>query len=175
MEDFKRIVKMKAGGSVSKAIATYEKRERKVEEKEDEAQDKKIVKKAFKMHDEQSHEGKTTDLSKLKKGGRAKKEKGTVKKFCGGKKVGKYAEGGEVTEEPSLLNKGINAVKSVGKSLYENVVGTPEQNKAAQESMDRQAAAGSKLAKFFGGKADAESAPVKKCSGGKMRRGGKVC
>lgn len=174
MEDFKRIVKMKTGGSVSKAIAAYEKRERKVEEKEDEAQDKKIVKKAFKMHDEQSHEGKTTDLTKLKKGGRAKKEKGTVKKFCGGKKVSKYAEGGAV-EESSLLDKGVDAVKSVGKSLYENVVGTPEQNKAAQESMNRQAAAGSKLAKFFGGKADAESAPVKKCAGGRMRKGGKVC
>ena len=33
----------------------------------DMAQDKKTVKKAFKMHDEQSHEGDKTDLSKLKK------------------------------------------------------------------------------------------------------------
>ncbi len=52
----------------------------------DMAQDKKIVKKAFKMHDEQSHEGEKTDLSKLKKGGRIKKDKGTV--------VGCYKEGG---------------------------------------------------------------------------------
>ena len=38
----------------------------------DTAQDKKLIKKAFKMHDEQSHEGKKTNLSKLKKGGACK-------------------------------------------------------------------------------------------------------
>jgi hypothetical protein len=49
----------------------------------DMAQDKKVVKKAFKMHDEQSHEGEKTDLSKLKKGGRAKM-KGTVRTYKAG-------------------------------------------------------------------------------------------
>ena len=43
------------------------------------AQDKKVVKKAFKMHDTQSHEGEKTDLSKLKKGGRVAKAKGTMR------------------------------------------------------------------------------------------------
>jgi len=36
-------------------------------------QDKKLIKKAFSMHDKQEHHGKHTDLSKLKKGGKAKK------------------------------------------------------------------------------------------------------
>lgn len=36
---------------------------------EDIAEDKKMVKKAIKMHDEQLHGGKKTNLSKLKKGG----------------------------------------------------------------------------------------------------------
>lgn len=36
---------------------------------DDVAQDKKLIKKAFSLHDKQSHEGKKTDLSKLKKGG----------------------------------------------------------------------------------------------------------
>ena len=49
---------------------------------EDIAQDKKVVKKAFAMHDKQSHEGDKTNLSKLKKGGRTKKSQGTVKKFA---------------------------------------------------------------------------------------------
>jgi hypothetical protein len=85
MEDFKSIVKMKTGGSVSKAVAAYEKRERKSEEKSDMAQDKAVVKKAIAMHDKQEHPGEKTNLSKLKKGGRTKKEVGTVKKFkCGG-------------------------------------------------------------------------------------------
>ena len=37
-------------------------------------QDKAIVKKAFAMHDKQEHEGEKTDLSKLRKGGRMKKD-----------------------------------------------------------------------------------------------------
>jgi hypothetical protein len=38
-------------------------------EKEDIAQDKKLIKKAIRMHDEQEHPGKHTNLKKLKKGG----------------------------------------------------------------------------------------------------------
>ena len=49
--------------------------------KDDVAEDKKIIKKAFKMHDEQEHEGEKTDLSKLKKGGRTKKEVGSVREY----------------------------------------------------------------------------------------------
>jgi len=79
---------MKTGGSVSKAIAAYEKRERKSEEKSDMAQDKAVVKKAIAMHDKQEHPGEKTDLSKLKKGGRTKKAVGTVKKFA--KASGEY-------------------------------------------------------------------------------------
>ena len=37
---------------------------------DDVAEDKKLIKKAFAMHDKQSHDGKKTDLSKLKKGGK---------------------------------------------------------------------------------------------------------
>ena len=56
-------------------------------ESADMAQDKKVVKKAFKMHDEQSHEGEKTDLAKLKKGGRAKM-KGTVRTYKAGGLIG---------------------------------------------------------------------------------------
>ena len=42
---------------------------------DDIAEDKKLIKKAFSMHDKQEHPGKKTDLSKLKKGGMAKKMK----------------------------------------------------------------------------------------------------
>lgn len=68
---------------------------------DDIVEDKKLIKKAFKMHDEQEHDGKT-DLSKLKKGGRAKKEVGSVRKYktggvCveEGKKAEKYKRGGK--------------------------------------------------------------------------------
>ena len=45
--------------------------EEKGEMKADIAQDKKLIKKAFGMHDKQEHPGKKTDLSKLKGGGMA--------------------------------------------------------------------------------------------------------
>jgi len=54
MDGFKCLPKMKTGGSVGN---------------DDIKQDKKIVKKAFAMHDKQAHEGKKTDLSKLRDGG----------------------------------------------------------------------------------------------------------
>jgi len=94
MDDFKKNTKIncyKEGGQVA-----YKSRKAgKADTSSDIAQDKKIVKKAFGMHDKQEHPGEKTDLSKLKKGGRAKKEKGTVKKYCGGG-MSKYKEGGAV-------------------------------------------------------------------------------
>ena len=36
---------------------------------DDVAEDKKLIKKAFRMHDAQEHKGKHTNLTKLKKGG----------------------------------------------------------------------------------------------------------
>ena len=37
-------------------------------------EDKKLIKKAFSMHDKQEHPGKHTNLSKLKKGGKTAKK-----------------------------------------------------------------------------------------------------
>ena len=72
MEGFKPVIKMKTGGSVSKAVAAHEKKEMAAEKKgmhTDIVEDKKLVKKAINIHDDQLHEGAKTDLSKLKKGG----------------------------------------------------------------------------------------------------------
>jgi hypothetical protein len=88
MEGFKTLPKgvpcYKEGGSVYKS-----RHSEKSEMSEDIAKDKKVVKKAFAMHDKQEHPGEKTDLSKLKKGGRAKK--------CGGGTVNRYKAGGSVT------------------------------------------------------------------------------
>lgn len=86
MDGFKSSPKMqcfKEGGAVKYKSRHSEKSEM----SEDIAQDKKVVKKAFAMHDKQSHEGEKTNLSKLKKGGRMKKEGGCV---------GRYKEGGSI-------------------------------------------------------------------------------
>jgi len=59
-------------------------------------EDKKLIKKAFGMHDKQEHPGKKTDLSKLKKGGM------TMKKMCSGGKAKRYDEGGEIEFETKV-------------------------------------------------------------------------
>jgi hypothetical protein len=153
MEGFKKNPKIacfKEGGQVK-----YESRkEHKEEMAADVEQDKAMVKKGVAQHESKLHKGEPKTELKLKTGGRAKKEKGTVKKYkaggsiqdlCGGKAV-KKAEGGI-----------IDTIKGVGKRLYENVMGTDKQNAEAQARMD---AAKAK-------EAAAPSAPVAKKRGGK--------
>jgi len=87
MDGFKSSPKMqcyKEGGAVKYKSRHSEKSEM----SEDIAQDKKVVKKAFAMHDKQEHPGEKTDLSKLKKGGRMKKKDGGC--------VGRYKAGGSI-------------------------------------------------------------------------------
>ena len=71
----------------------------KSEMKQDVAQDKKMIKKAFRMHDAQEHKGgKGTNLSKLRKGGMAMKK---VKRYDG-------EEESFVTETKQGQNKNID-------------------------------------------------------------------
>jgi len=167
MEDFKSNPKMqcfKEGGQVK-----YETRKQHKEEvSADIAQDKKIVKKAFKIHDTQSHEGKKTDLSKLKKGGRAKKDVGSVKKYKTGGTV-ENAYGAKKTDKdikdianskrqkPAMLCGGKSVRKmadggGVLETIRNSILGTPAQNAAASQKEQAylkakmaQKAAGAKL------------------------------
>jgi hypothetical protein len=54
------------------AIAYSVKRSAKKADGGDVTQDKKLIKKAFSIHDKQQHEDKKTNLSKLKRGGSCK-------------------------------------------------------------------------------------------------------
>jgi len=84
---FKKVAAFKEGGSVQKQIENFTKRDRKSVEPADTAEDKAIVKKAFGQHDKAKHGGSEPTEIKLKKGGRAKKETGTVKKYKAGGSV----------------------------------------------------------------------------------------
>ena len=84
MDGFKPTVKMKCGGSVTKAVEKAKMKTGGMVDKADTKQDKKIVKKAINLHDDQLHEGAKTDLTTLKKGGRCKKTGGTVRKYAAG-------------------------------------------------------------------------------------------
>lgn len=62
-------------------------------DKEDIKQDKKLIKKAFGMHDKQSHDGKKTNLSKLSGGGMSKLSAGSAAHAAKeGRKVAKEME-----------------------------------------------------------------------------------
>jgi hypothetical protein len=88
MEGFKsqnKVACFKEGGQVG-----YKSRKNHSEEKEmasDVKQDKAIVKKAVSQHEAAKHKGEGKTELKLKSGGRAKKENGTVKKYSAGKGV----------------------------------------------------------------------------------------
>jgi hypothetical protein len=149
MEGFKKSEKMQCfreGGSVK----YKSRRSEKSEMSKDVAKDKKIVKKALSMHDTQQHEGKT-NLAKLNRGGRAKKECGTVKKYNSGGNVKKYADGQSVmAEDPNDIGGSIlrkigkvpmagGALQSGATKMRDNVMGTPEQNRIARARMQEMA------------------------------------
>lgn len=122
MEDFKKLPKMqhfKKGGAVQNAYCMGGKAKSKykeggeVESHEDIVEDKKLIKKAIKMHDEQEHPGEKTNLSKLRKGGRAAKSAGTVRKYKAGGAIENIY--GAKKESPDLAN--IQEVKSIKPGL----------------------------------------------------------
>lgn len=166
MDGFKNNTKMQCfreGGSVK-----YESRkEHKEEMSADINQDKKIVKKAIAMHDKQEHKGEKTDLSKLKKGGRAKKELGSARKFIkpadapSGAKGGpnKYKVGGTVSNVYEAKKKSgdidaIEAVKNIkpGKADAPSKAAVKEKNTPAKfcggGSMKKYAAGGNVVDKL---------------------------
>lgn len=173
---FKKVQCFKEGGSVQKEV-NFTKRDRKNVEPSDLAQDKAIVKKAFGQHDKAKHGGSEPTEIKLKKGGRAKKDCGTVKKYktggvvenaYGAKKTDKDIKdiANSKRQKPALLCGGksvrkmadggiMDALSSAGTTLKNNVMGTPEQNRIAQAQMDkvkaRKAAQAAAMAGGLGG------------------------
>ena len=126
----------------------------------DVAQDKAMIKKAFKQHDRAEHDKEPTEI-KLKKGGRSKKEKGTVTKFKDGSAV--YGAKKDATdnkeiaavkkEKPKMLKSG----GSTGVSDVEKEKSKPAGDKVptikVKPTGDKKAAAPSKASvkPFFGG------------------------
>jgi hypothetical protein len=147
MEDFKPFKKVqcfKEGGSVQKEV-NFTKRDRKNVEPNDMSQDKKLVKKAFAQHDKAKHGGSEPTEIKLKKGGRAKKECGTVRKYnTGGKVENVYGTpmtkkdiknvDKAKTQKPKMLSHG----KSV-KKMADGMLTAPLKGQGAVSEMERAA------------------------------------
>lgn len=88
MEGFKTMVRMKTGGSVSRAVEEAKKcsggrMKEGGKVHDDEAQDKALIKKELTKFAKSEDKGEKTEL-KLKQGGRSKKAAGTVKKYKAG-------------------------------------------------------------------------------------------
>jgi len=197
MEGFKSLPKMqhfKEGGSVQREVKNFTKRDRKTVDEADTALDKKIVKKAIGMHDKQEHPGEKTDLSKLRKGGRAKKDCGTVKKYKAGGNVTNVYEAKKKSGDKDAIRavKQITPTKATAKSApvgqlanttakYKAGGNIAELGKKAgdKDATIRVKATGDKKAdaKMFagGGCANAPSAPVNQSMGTfNKKRGGKI-
>ena len=119
---------------------------------DDLAQDKKLIKKAFGMHDKQEHKGEHTNLSKLCKGGKAMK----------------YAKGGSIKEarmEPATManevEKGSNKLLSHGESAVQKRGHTKGKEERGFKTLGIQGGAKS-------GKGTFGAAPVKMAKGGKI-------
>lgn len=110
MEGFKSLPKMKAfreGGHAKREEycgGGMAKKEGGKIAHEDIAEDKKLIKKAFKQHDKAKHEDSEPTEIKLKKGGRSKKDCGTVTK---------YKSGGGVATEKGKPSGDKDATKKV--------------------------------------------------------------
>ena len=86
--------------------------------KMDTAQDKKIIKKAFSMHDKQEHKGEKTNLDALKKGGNVKKmAKGGAAEVIGPKTMSQDIEKGS----NKLTKFGESAVQKRGHTKGKNL------------------------------------------------------
>ena len=191
MEGFKQNQKMKCdlpcfkeGGFVKRDKAKHSES---TEMKKDVAQDKKVVKKAFKIHDEQSHDEKT-DLSKLKKGGRAKKEVGTVKKYKKGGSVKKMADGGMGAQTDAELAMAAKegkkrAMSAAAKKGYGNYKNTTDPSLAFSDPMKASSELASNIYKSGGSQSDIDAANEMARADmmrglqavGKYAYGGKVC
>jgi hypothetical protein len=139
-------------------------------EQDDIKQDKKLIKRAFGMHDKQEHKGKHTDLSKLKKGGLAMKkhhklkegsaaeERGESKAFEAkedesaemmkkGGKVKKYAAGGSI--EKTKAGKSTPSYKSMG-SMNMKKGGSVAEKRMEPSTMSEDVEKGSNKLRKFG-------------------------
>jgi len=169
MEDFKKMVKMKCGGSVAEASkkacgGKIMKKKEGGKVHDDEAQDKVLIKKMI----DKEEKGEKPEL-KLKKGGRTAKAEGTVKKFKAGGMLdvpSKAAVKGKETPAKDTKPAGDkDAIKKV-KPTGDKKADTPNKaavkpNRTGKNAVDDiQVAKGGKVKKFkAGGILDVPSIP----------------
>ena len=179
MDGFKSLPKMKAfkeGGHAKAAKycgggSAYKKGGEVCED--DIKQDKKMIKKAFKEHDKAEHDKDEPTEIKLKKGGRAKKDCGTVKKYKSGGEVTNVYEAKKASGDLSNIEKVKNIKPATAKAPSKAT------EKPAMEGSDvakekRKPAGTSKAKKVSESPKKADAASGAKEMPNKYRKGGEV-
>ena len=159
-QEFNKADKGKKFGSGGMA-----KSDNKEDMKMDKAQDKALIKKAFRMHDSQEHKGEHTKLDALKKGG----------------KVKKYAAGGSI--EKTAAGKSTPSYKKMG-ALGMKKGGSVKESMAPSKRAIQEAGPANTNRKFGESKVQArekgnpkvfpDSGPSVGIQAGDMKKGGKV-
>lgn len=147
MEDFRKLPKMKTDIACYKEGGYVSRKKDKKDDHEDVAMDKAVVKKAVGQHESAKHKGEEKTELKLKKGGRAKKDAGTVRKYKTGGVCNPMKTGG--LSNP--MKKGGSCHKEGGAISMK--MDAADKKKIAQ------------VKKTKAGKADAPSAGAKKALG----------
>jgi len=128
------------------------------------AQDKALIKKAFKQHDEAEHKKEPTEI-KLKKGGRDKKKEGTVKKYKAGGAIEMHKKSGDLDEikkikatgdkkadaKSAAMKKGGKAMCSGGKYKKGGKVEHVEPSTEPSTEKKVEAKKGGKIGKYSAG------------------------
>jgi len=179
MDGFNTLPKMqcfKEGGKVKPKAMCYggKMKEGGAACKDDIEQDKKMIKKAFKQHDKAEHDKEPTEI-KLKRGGRAKKETGTVKKFkTGGSVTNVYeAKKGSGDLDNIQKTKDIKPAKAAApskgavKPAMKGSDVAKEKSKPAGSSKAKKVAAGPRAAAAPSG---AKGGPNKYKKGGEVKK-----
>lgn len=133
-------------------------------------EDKKLIKKAFGMHDKQLHESKKTDLSKLKKGGMAMKKMATG----GATKYDKTPKPSTMAHEVEagsnkLLSFGESAVQKRGHTHGKNL-GDSGPIKGIMGGAKKMAKGGSASARADGCAERGKTKGTMMCMGGKAKK-----
>ena len=158
MEGFKqqkKIACFKEGGQVG-----YKSRKEHSESKEmsqDIKQDKAIVKKGVAQHEAAKHKGEPKTELKLKTGGRAKKEKGTVKKYAAGK--------GVTQEQSAAYKTRLQADTDTAKKIVAGEL-PAQSTPGTMTSAERRAS----IAKAFGPKLKTGGKVNKYCGGSSVKK-----
>jgi hypothetical protein len=148
MEGFKNTTRMqcfKEGGFVTKKESkSFEKKE----QSKDIAKDTKMIKKGVRQHESALHKGEPKTELKLKQGGRAKKDCGTVRKYqTGGMVENQYAAkktdkdikdiANTKRQKPAMLCGGKSVQKYNEGKMVKQAGATQAQQKYYQDNMDK--------------------------------------